>query len=272
MKRVMFLLILVYASSILNITPELYAQKVEAGWVHKTIEKEKIEKEEEKEPKEKKEKTPKEKKVIEQKEIKDYTHSLGIALVSSYGLAYKYFFSDNWALKADATWNIWRGEFESFGGNFEVNPNVVYQLPLKTFKTCRLDFFVGAGTTFGWTNVYERFVPENKGFHNCVDQYCKMDGDYSYDDSPRFYSRDAFVWGMNSVLGLEINLHIPMTIEFDFRPGYGLWAGAATCDHRHKITSDSGNYSRYKSCDYFLDYTIDSFFDWSVNMTVSYKF
>lgn len=248
----MFLLILVYASSILNITPELYAQKVEAGWVHKTIEKEKIEKEEAEVPKEKKKK--------EQKEVKDYTHSIGVAVGSSYGLAYKYFFMDNLALKTDATSNVCRGFGDGFFENFEINANVIYQLPLKTFKTCRLDYFVGGGTTLGWVNVYESF--DGEGRHYCVDRKCDMDCDY----------RDAFVWGMNGILGLEINLHIPMTIEFDFRPGYGLWAGAATCDHRHKVMSESGNYSRYKSCDYFQDYMFDSFFDWSVNVTVSYKF
>ena len=52
MKRVVFILLLVYASSILNV-PELCAQKVQAGWVHVTTEKEKIEKE--KKEKEKKE-------------------------------------------------------------------------------------------------------------------------------------------------------------------------------------------------------------------------
>ena len=138
MKRVMFLLILVYASSILNITPELYAQKVEAGWVQTIIEKEKIEKEEkkeeEKEPKEKKEKTPKEKKEKTPKEIKDYTHSIGVAIGSSYGLAYKYFFMDNLALKADATWNMNRGEFEYFFANFEVNPNGKFTILTPNFE------------------------------------------------------------------------------------------------------------------------------------------
>lgn len=256
MKRVLVLLILVYVSSILNVTSKLYAQKVEAGWVHITTEKEKIEKEEKKEEA----KVPKEKKKKEQKEVKDYTYSVGVAVGSSYGLAYKYFFRGNWALKADATSNVFRGVENYPFNSFEVNGNVVYQLPLKTFKTCRLDYFVGGGTTLGWASVYESF--DDEGRHYCVNQYCDI----------RYYDRAVFVWGINSVLGLEINLHIPMTIELDFRPGYGLWAGAATCGHSHKITSDSGNYSRYKSCDYFLDYTIDSFFDWSVNVTVSYKF
>ena len=264
MKRVLFLLILVYASSVLNVTSKLYAQKVEAGWVHKTIEKEKIEKEEKKEDA----KVPKEKKKKEQKEVKDYTHSIGVAVGSSYGLAYKYFFMDNLAFKTDATSNVCRGFGDGFFENFEINANVIYQLPLKTFKTCRLDYFVGGGTTFGWVYVSEGFYLEDKGRHYCVNQYCE-NGSY---DHTSF--RDAFVWGINSVLGLEINLHIPMTIELDFRPGYGLWAGAETCDHRHKIMHKSGNYSRYKykSCDYLYDYMIDSFFDWSVNVTVSYKF
>ena len=50
-----------------------------------------------------------------------------------------------------------------------------------------------------------------------------------------------------------------MTIEFDLRPGYGLFAG----NFRNKCY-DCGNY--------FHDYTVNSFFDWSVNMTISYKF
>lgn len=31
--------------------------------------------------------------------------------------------------------------------------------------------------------------------------------------------------GLNGILGLEVNLAIPMTIEFDFRLGYSLYAG-----------------------------------------------
>lgn len=235
MKRVVFILLLVYASSILNV-PELCAQKVQAGWVHVTTEKEKKEKE----------KKEKEKKEVEQKEIKDYTHSIGIAVGSSYGLAYKYFFKNNWALKVDATDNVWRG-IEGFAlVNFDFNPNVVYQMPIKTFKTCRLDFFAGGGTTLGYARSDYRWMK----YHKCDNKYRN---EYCHD------TNDTFVWGFNGILGLEVNLAVPMTIEFDLRPGYGLFAG----NFRDKC---------YYCENYFYDYTVKSFFDWSVNMTISYKF
>ena len=151
MKRIVFLLLLVYASSILNVS-ELYAQKVQAGWIHVTTEKEK------------KEKKKKEKKEKEQKEIRDYTHSVGIAGIavgSSCGLAYKYFFKDNWAFKADATTNILRWYGEELFCNFDFNPNVVYQKPIKILKTCKLDFFAGGGTTYGY--CYNELLSNDKG-------------------------------------------------------------------------------------------------------------
>lgn len=226
MKRIVFLLLLVYASSILNVS-ELYAQKVNVGVITVIKEEEKIEKE-------KKVKKEKEKKEKEQKEIRDYTHSVGIAVGSSFGLAYKYFFKDNWALKVDITDNVFKGigytYYSGIFADFDFNPNMVYQMPIKTFKTCRLDFFAGGGTTFGWAYVsYTRYYTE---------------------------FGDTFVWGLNGILGLEINLAIPMTIEFDFRPGYGLFAGSIYSDYYYP----SSKYIR------------GSFFDFSANVTISYKF
>ena len=254
MKRVVFLLLLVYASSILNVTSELYAQKVQAGWVHVTTEKEKIEKE----------KVKKEKKEKEQKEIKDYTHSVGVAVASSYGLAYKYFFKDNWALKVDVTNNIYKGvgsDCSSYFSDFDFNPNVVYQIPIKTFKTCRLDFFVGGGTSFGFGDLHLYSLGKDEFYHNCV-------RDYYYAYVKRYYTGMPFIWGLNGILGLEINLCIPMTIELDFRPGYGLFS----FNERNKCNRYDYDNAHY--CDFTIPIhrTNDSFFDWSVNVTVSYKF
>lgn len=238
MKRIVFLLLLVYASSILNVS-ELYAQKVNVGVITVIKEEEKIEKE-------KKVKKEKEKKEKEQKEIRDYTHSAGIAVGSSFGLAYKYFFKDNWALKVDITDNVYKGYgYWSIFSNFDFNLNVVYQMPIKTFKTCRLDFFAGGGTTFGYANA-----GNSSGYRYCVNRHMIHNG----------YG-DTFVWGLNGILGLEINLAIPMTIEFDFRPGYGLFAG--------DIEWYCGKYGCYSSQ---YEYIVDTFFDWSVNATISYKF
>ena len=236
MKRIVFLLLLVYVSSILNVS-ELYAQKVQAGWIHVTTEKEK------------KEKKKKEKKEKEQKEIRDYTHSVGIAVGSSYGLAYKYFFKDNLALKVDATSNVWRGMEYSPFFNFDFNPNVVYQMLIKTFKTCRLDFFVGGGTTLGYA-CSEHFWDD--AWHNEIrNNRCPY---YFHDNA------DSFVWGLNAIVGLEINLAIPMTIEFDLRPVYGLYAG------------DFYGSCRNYDCNFRAHSWGGSFFDWSLNATISYKF
>ena len=255
MKRIVFLLLLVYASSILNVS-ELYAQKVQAGWIHVTTEKEK------------KEKEKKEKKEKEQKEIKDYTHSVGIAAGSSFGLAYKYFFKDNWALKVDVTDNVFKGHWDAntMFADFDFNPNVVYQMPIKTFKTCRLDFFAGGGTTLGFGDpyldsygYYEYDIDEIIS-HNCVDKYWYID---------RYCTGMAFIWGLNGILGLELNLAIPMTIELDFRPGYGLFS------FNEWDECDGYTYDYHEGlCDFTVPIhrTNESFFDWSVNVTVSYKF
>ena len=217
-------------------------------------------------------KKKKEKKEKEQKEIRDYTHSVGIAVGSSYGLAYKYFFKDNWALKVDATANIYKGiggGLEGMGGevpfgNFDFNPNVVYYKQLKTFRTCKLDFFAGGGTTFG----YDWFQKRWYSTHRCIDGRYKSE--IMVDDV------DSFVWGLNGVLGLEINLAIPMTIEFDFRPGYGLWASGPIFDECRGYKSE-WNENKHKSEYYYCkrpDWCtpVGSFFDWSVNATISYKF
>jgi hypothetical protein len=233
---------------------ELYAQKVNVAWYNETTEKEK---------KEKKEKEKKEKKEKEQKEIKDYTHSVGIAVGSSFGLAYKYFFKDNWALKVDITDNAFKGHWDAYTifTNFDFNPNVVYQMPIKTFKTCRLDFFVGGGTTLGfgylYLDSYTSYDTDEISSHNCVDDWWYIDR----------YSGMSFIWGLNGILGLELNLAIPMTIELDFRPGYGLFSfyECGECD----------GYDYYKGhCDFTVPIhrTNESFFDWSANVTISYKF
>ena len=261
MKRVVFILLLVYASSILNMS-ELCAQKVQAGWVHVTTEKEKIEKE-----KKEKEKKEKEKKEKEQKEIKDYTHSVGVTVASSFGFSYKYFFKKNLALKMDMTTNVSRGGDAYFNfGDFDFNPNVVYQMPIKTFKTCRLDFFCGLGTSFGgvyggisWDNTSYCFGPSVTIFHDCVHEDYEGTWKFERDSGP-------FIWGLNSIFGIEINLTVPITIEFDSRLGYGLMSGPATwgCDWSNSWKDD---------CKVaFYDYKNDSFFDWSANVTISYKF
>lgn len=253
MKKVVFILFLVYVSSILNVASELYAQKIQAGWVHVTTEKEKIEKEKKEEKKTKE---------IKQKEINNYTHSVGITVGSSYGLAYKYFFKDNWALKVDATVNAYRKDYAF--ENVDFNPNIIYQLPIKTFKTCKLDFFAGGGTTLGYSHILLYGRSSNSSLHECVDTYCFLDVNGA---------RDAFVWGLNGMLGLEINLAIPMTIEFDFRPGLGIWAAPARCNHSHPVDNKNDNYyNTYADCHYSGDYLARGFFDWSVNATVSYKF
>ena len=246
MKQTVFLLLLVYASSILNVS-ELYAEKVKVAWYNETTEKEK-----------------KEKKEKEQKEIKDYTHSVGIAVGSSFGLAYKYFFKDNWALKVDITDNVYKGPWvaNTMFTDFDFNPNVVYQMPIKTFKTCRLDFFAGGGTTlgFGDLGLYDIEIS-----HDCVNDARNY---YNYHPIDRYCTGLSFIWGLNGILGLELNLAIPMTIELDFRPGYGLFS------FKEWGECDGYDYGDGRDCDFTVPIhrTNQSFFDWSANVTISYKF
>jgi len=77
----------------------------------------------------------------------------------------------------------------------------------------------------------------------------------------------SFIWGLNGILGLELNLAIPMTIELDFRPGYGLFS--------FNEWGECDRYDYYKGhCDFTVPIhrTNESFFDWSANVTISYKF
>ena len=57
-------------------------------------------------------------------------------------------------------------------------------------------------------------------------------------------------FGINAILGLEYKLDIPLTLQLDFRPGYGM------------LFTD----------EYFYGPDVWNYFDWSLNAGVRYTF
>ena len=69
-------------------------------------------------------------------------------------------------------------------------------------------------------------------------------------------------FGINAILGLEYKLNIPLTLQLDFRPGYGLaFYGEDYIDY-----DVHGNESKSRV------HCAINYFDWSVNAGVRYKF
>ena len=61
---------------------------------------------------------------------------------------------------------------------------------------------------------------------------------------------DLGKFGINAILGLEYKLNIPLTLQLDFRPGYGMLFGE----------------------EYYGYANVWNYFDWSLNAGVRYAF
>ncbi|MBO4543358.1 MAG: hypothetical protein J5725_09290 [Bacteroidales bacterium] len=142
-----------------------------------------------------------------------YTHSIGATVGSMNGFSYKGVFG-SLGVQADLGLKLTEGAFEHYSWNVftvELNPNLMYQAN----ATGGLYWFVGGGFSMG---------------------YCFDHAGY-YVDLGKF--------GLNAIGGLEYKFGIPLTLQFDFRPGFGL------------LFNDSWH---------------AGYFDWGLNLGVRYTF
>ena len=152
-----------------------------------------------------------------------YKHSIGVTVGNFEALSYKTFFTNHLALQLDLGYKYTIGA--THYGNIDVNsvelnPNLMYE----GHFTKGLYGFIGGGVSLGYSwrwGVYDVLFFSSR---------------YRYD-----YGK----FGVNGILGFEYKFSIPLTLQLDFRPGYGMLFNE----------------------DIDFDY-----FDWSVNLGVRYTF
>lgn len=157
-----------------------------------------------------------------------YKHSVGATLGSMQAFSYKTFVTDHFAIQVDLGTKILCTDSEGQNHdpkcksydfwNLELNPNFLYE---GNFVS-GLYGFAGGGVSLGYS--WDCWRPDVNHFH-----------------------WDMAKFGVNAMLGLEYKLNIPLALQFDFRPGYGIFF------------NDIPDY-------------IWHHFDWSVNAGVRYTF
>ncbi len=141
-----------------------------------------------------------------------YKHSAGLILGTMEGVSYKGFLTDNLAIQGDLVFkflptsgtSVVRTQVVSTGSShtvslpvsfaawtFEANPNLVYQKQLVPLEDCILYWYAGGGVSLGMGSSFSDIGVLGK-------------------------------WGVNAIGGLELGFDIPLSIFFDFRPGYGM--------------------------------------------------
>jgi hypothetical protein len=133
-----------------------------------------------------------------------YKKGIGVNILSLEGVSFKMFFTDNLAFQADLGYK-WTVTSETNSGfrisysvhTLEVNPNILYQKNITDWDFGQLDWFAGGGLSLGYA-----FGTGYGGY----------------------YGRgSAGKFGINAVGGAELSFHnIPLAVQMDFRPGYGL--------------------------------------------------
>ncbi|MBO4489002.1 MAG: hypothetical protein J5741_05020 [Bacteroidales bacterium] len=152
-----------------------------------------------------------------------YKHSVGATVGNFNAFSYKTFLTNHLALQLDLGYKYTIGANKYGNMNIstlELNPNLMYE----GHFTGGLYGFIGGGVSLGYS-----------WFYGVYDVWW-FDTSYRYD-----YGK----FGANGILGLEYKFNIPLTLQLDFRPGYGML------------------FNR----DYDLGY-----FDWSANLGVRYTF
>ena len=142
-----------------------------------------------------------------------YKHSIGGTLGNMEAFSYKTFLTDNLALSVDAgfkwttspaTCDIWyKGNHDAEHVHvspmtIEANPNFMFEAAAGSKG---LHWLVGGGISLG----YSWFL------YN--DYYYAR-----YDRRTTSYGK----FGINAIGGIEYKFSIPLTLQVDFRPGYGL--------------------------------------------------
>ena len=158
-----------------------------------------------------------------------YHHSIGATLGNMNAVSYKTFFTDNIAFSVDAgfKWTLTSATYHDKQTGYvwheamtpmtiEVNPNVMYE---GSTNVNGLHWLAGVGLSVGYYS--EKYYDWFDGIHKY--HFCKF--------------------GVNAIGGVEYRFRFPLTLQADFRPGYGLLCG------------------KYYNIHYF---------DWGVNVGVRY--
>lgn len=142
-----------------------------------------------------------------------YKHSVGGTLGTLEAFSYKTFFTDHLTLDLNAGYkftvgpaayciNGVNGSYKTtiFPSTIEVNPNLEYEAA--TGKG-GLHWFIGGGLSLGYCpNVAIVDKNLNRGWGFARTNWGKF--------------------GVNAIGGIEYKFNFPMTLQVDFRPGYGL--------------------------------------------------
>lgn len=142
-----------------------------------------------------------------------YKHSVGGTLGTLEAFSYKTFFTNHLTLDLNAGYKITVGpsayritgvnesyNFTIFPSTIEVNPNLEYE---STTGKSGLLWFIGGGLSLGYCpNVTIRDKSLNRGWAYAQTNWGKF--------------------GVNAIGGIEYKFNFPMTLQVDFRPGYGL--------------------------------------------------
>ncbi len=207
-----------------------------------------------------------------------YKHGVGVVVGNLEGFSYKYFLTENLAIQADLgfkaissgvgsyTYNgkmtytdgtitklssadadpeDLSSEYPFEGWTLEVNPNLVYQKPIKDFGWGNLSWFAGAGlslglgkycTTYWWDAYYHHYGSKTNSDRGSI--------------SGKF--------GLNAVGGVELLFSkLPIAVGVDFRPGYGLFFDHVSRKYNdYKLTGN--NYAHM--------------FDWTVGVSARWCF
>ncbi|MCR4964769.1 MAG: PorT family protein [Bacteroidales bacterium] len=154
-----------------------------------------------------------------------YKHSIGVTAGNLNALSYKTFFGSHLGLQLDLGYKYIYTDGENLSGvhisSLELNPNLMYE----GHFTKGLYGFIGGGVSLGYRWNYW--------------------GSASMWDYGISYRQDNGKFGVNAIAGLEYKFSIPLTLQLDFRPGYGL------------LFDDSWDWS---------------YFDWGVNLGIRYTF
>lgn len=163
---------------------------------------------------------------------KPYKHSVGAIAGTMNGFSYKTFLTDNIALSADLVVKICPTSYKEDEDlaytmnfyDFELNPNVMYEKNI--FKG--LYWFAGGGVSMGYNFKWSAMM-----LFSGYTKYGKF--------------------GVNAIGGVEYKFNAPVTVQFDFRPGYGLLFSPYT----------------YKNKKYFEK---EHYFDWGIGLSIRYTF
>lgn len=161
----------------------------------------------------------------------NYKQSIGLMAGNFSGVSYK-LLHKKLAFQCDIGWKymfashryassiVYYEEFkEASFYTFEINPNIMFQ---KNFKNQPSFIFIGMGGSLGYGKEISDY--------------------YGRDSGPK--------WGFNIIFGVEYQFKIPLTVQLDFRPGFGKFMAKYT---------GQGTINK--------DY---AYYDWSFGLSVRY--